>query len=198
INPWFQTELVTSHARHRVQQYLELLRPLAIDDSHARFGLQVTSPAEAAIADFVNQPALRTGYVILNPGAGWDSKRWPLERYAELTRRLQVRQTPCVVAWGGEQEHGWANTIIEQASGAAVLAPPTSLLQLAALLNHARLFVVSDTGPLHIAAALGAPCVALFGASSSLSCGPYGTMHISLQDALDQSAGRRRPGAENL
>src|SRR5439155_2447498 len=69
INPWFQTELVTSHARHRVQQYLELLRPLAIDHSHVRFGLQIPIAAEPTVADFVTQPTLRAGYVILNPGA---------------------------------------------------------------------------------------------------------------------------------
>jgi heptosyltransferase-1 len=197
INPWFQTQHVVSHARHRVQQYLELLRPLAIDHSHVRFGLKIPNTAHAKLADFVNQPALRTGYVVLNPGAGWDSKRWPLDRYSELAQRLHAHQTPCVVAWGGDQEHAWAKTIVEQSRGAAILAPPTSLIELSALLQRARLFVGSDTGPLHIAAALETPCVALFGASSAVACGPYGQSHITLQKAFDQSPGRRRPGSDN-
>jgi lipopolysaccharide heptosyltransferase I len=197
INPWFQTERVASHARHRIPQYLELLRPLAADHSQVRFGMKIPHSAYGRLADFLNQSSLHAGYIVLNPGAGWDSKRWPLDRYAELARQLQTHRMPCVIAWGGEQEHAWAKAIVDQSRGAALLAPPTSLLELAALLQHARLFVGSDTGPLHIAAALNTPCVALFGASSAAICGPNGHSHISLQKAFDESSGRRRRGADN-
>jgi lipopolysaccharide heptosyltransferase I len=197
INPWFQTEYIVSQARHRVPQYLELLRPLGIDHSQVRFGLKIPNSAQTKVSEFVNQPALRSNFIILNPGAGWDAKRWPLDRYAELACRLQERNMPCVVAWGGDQEHAWAKSIVEQSRGAAILALPTSLLELAALLQRARLFAGSDTGPLHIAAALDTPCVALFGASSAVACGPYGNGHITLQKALDASSGRRRPGSDN-
>ncbi len=197
LNPWFQTERVCSQARHRIPQYLDLLRPLAVDHSQVRFGLKIPHAAQSAVADFINQSPLRAGYIVLNSGAGWDSKRWPLDRYGALARELQTHRMPCVVAWGGEQEHAWAKTIVEQSHGTAILAPPTSLLELAALLQRARLFIGSDTGPLHLAAALGTPCVALFGASSAVACGPYGHNHISLQKAFDESAGRRRHGADN-
>jgi lipopolysaccharide heptosyltransferase I len=199
INPWLQTEQVTTHSRHRVPQYLELLRPLAVNQSQhrIRFGLRIPHTAEQAITDFVYQPALRGGFVVLNPGAGWDSKRWPVERYAEVARDLAGHGIKAVVAWGGKEEEAWAKTIVEQSRGAAVQAPPTSLLELAALLAKARLFVGSDTGPLHLAAALGTPCVALFGASSGVACGPFGPGHVMLQDAHDESSGRKRKGADN-
>jgi lipopolysaccharide heptosyltransferase I len=197
INPWLQTELVASRAAHRVERYLELLRPLGIECASVRFGLSIPSAAEEMAVEFANRAELRGGFVALNPGAGWDSKRWPIERYAEVARHLAARGTPSIVSWGGELERAWAQTIVTMSQGAATLAPPTSLLELGAILRRARLFVGSDTGPLHLAAALGTPCVALFGASSSAACGPYGIGHICLQEAIDESAGRKRPDGDN-
>jgi len=199
ISPWCQTELVTSHTRHRITQYLELLRPLGLSTwtNNMRYGLKVPSDAENAIEDFVAQPALRSGFVEINPGAGWDSKRWPVDRFAEVARDLAAHGIKSVVTWGGREEESWAKTIVEQSRGAALPAPSTSLPQLAALLKHARLFVGSDTCPLHMAAAVGVPCVALFGASSGVACGPFGAGHTILQEAQDESPGRKRKGADN-
>jgi ADP-heptose:LPS heptosyltransferase len=191
INPWLQTELVASRATHRVERYLELLRPFGIEQPRVRFDLTIPRDAEAKAAE------LRGDYVVLNPGAGWDSKRWPLERYAEVARHMAKAGLHCVVTWGGSLELAWAEGIVAESEGAAVLAPPTTLLELAAILRQARLFVGSDTGPLHMAAAVGTPCVALFGASRAEACGPHGSGNIVLQQALDESPGRKRAGADN-
>jgi heptosyltransferase I len=197
INSWLQTETVASRTSHRVTQYLELLGPLGVERSRVRFGIKIPLAAESSIARFLHREAPRGGYVVLNPGAGWDSKRWPLERYAEVAQHLSTRGITPIVAWGGEQEKTWAASIVEQAAGAAIMAPNTSLLELAALLKGARFFVGSDTGPMHLAAAVGTPCVALFGSSVASVCGPYGPHHITLQRAFDESPGRKRPGADN-
>jgi heptosyltransferase-1 len=197
LNPWLQTELVASFAEQRVARYLELLRPLGIDRPPVRFGLSLRPAAQAMAEQFASRPELRGGYVALNPGAGWDSKRWPIERYAAVARHLASRGIPSVVAWGGPQERAWAETIAAESHGAAILAPPTTLVELAAVLGRARLFVGSDTGPLHLAAAVGTPCVALFGASSAAACSPYGSGHITMQAAFDESPGRKRAGADN-
>jgi heptosyltransferase I len=196
LNPWLQTELVASRAVHRVERYLELLTPLRIERPQVRFGLRIPA-ADEKLSLFFSHQELRGGFVAINPGAGWDSNRWPIERYAEVARNLGQHAVRSVVTWGGPQERQWAEAIVAQSGGAALLAPPTSLLELAALLKRARLFVGSDTGPLHLAAAVGTPCVALFGASSAAGCGPFGPGHVCLQEALDESAGRKRPGADN-
>jgi ADP-heptose:LPS heptosyltransferase len=104
---------------------------------------------------------------------------------------------PSVVTWGGRRERDWAETIVRDSQGAAQLAPPTSLVELAAVLARAKLFVGGDTGPLHLAAALGTPCVALFGSSLAAACGPYGDGHIALQAAYDASPHRKAKGADN-
>jgi lipopolysaccharide heptosyltransferase I len=197
INPWMQTELVFSRAVHRVNRYLELLDPLGIEPPAVGFGLQIPASAEGKAHELAARPELQGGYAVLNPGAGWDSKRWPVERFAQTARHLAAWGVPSVVTWGGRRENLWAEQIVAAAGPAAILAPPTSLLELAAVLRAGRLFVGSDTGPLHLAAAMGTPCIGLFGASEGTACGPFGGGHIVLQAALDNSMTRKRPGSDN-
>jgi lipopolysaccharide heptosyltransferase I len=197
LNPWLQSELVTSQATPRVERYLELLRPLGIERPRVEFGLTLPAAAVATAANIVAQNRLTQRFAVLNPGAGWDSKRWPAERYAEVAAHLSSRGVSSLVVWAGPQENSWAQEIASRSQRAAVLAPSTSLLELAALVGRASLFVGSDTGPLHLAAAVNTPCVALFGASSGVACGPFGGQHKVLQVALDESPGRKRPGADN-
>jgi heptosyltransferase I len=197
IGPWLQTELVASRQRHMVDRYLELLGPIGATRPRVRFGIQIPEPAQGVVRLLAAQPELHGGYAVLNPGAGWDSKRWPVERYSLVAQHLARRGVRSVVTWGGRRERAWAESIVSQAAGCALLAPPTSLLELCAVLRNARLFVGSDTGPLHIAAALETPCVAMFGSSLASACGPYGSGHIALQAAYDNTRTRKQPGADN-
>jgi lipopolysaccharide heptosyltransferase I len=197
ISPWLQTELVESQAAHVVDHYLELLRPLGIESPRPQFGLSIPTAATEKAEELAALPQHFGGFAVLNPGAGWDSKRWPPERFAEVARHLATRGLSSVVTWGGRRERAWAEAIVAEAAGACAMAPPTSLLELAAILRAARLFIGSDTGPLHLAAAAGTPCIALFGASSGTFCGPRGEGHVILQVAFDRSAARKRPGADN-
>ena len=120
------------------------------------------SLARAGIGDFV----------VVSPGGGWRSKCWPPERYgalcAELWRRLGVR----AVVNAGPGEEALAGAVVTAAAPATPLVLPPSLRQLAALLGLARVVVAADTGPLHLAAALGTPVVALFGPTDPARNGP--------------------------
>jgi ADP-heptose:LPS heptosyltransferase len=99
---------------------------------------------------------------------------------------------PSLVVWAGNQERSWADAIVAGSSGHARLAPPTSLTQLAALARRARLFIGSDTGPLHLAAAVGTPCVGLYGPMPAERNGPYGPQHIALQVRHFEGTSRQR------
>jgi ADP-heptose:LPS heptosyltransferase len=88
---------------------------------------------------------------------------------------------PSVVTWAGGRESRIAQEIVAKSGGHALPAPPTSLPQLAALLRRARVVVGSDTGPLHLAAAVGTPCVGLYGPTRVEKSGPYGTQHVAIQ-----------------
>ena len=78
-----------------------------------------------------------------------------------------------------------------------MLAPDTSLSELAALCREARLFVGSDTGPLHLAAAVGTQCVAMYGPTKPSICGPYGQNHIALQSWYQDGTSSKRRGNDN-
>jgi heptosyltransferase-1 len=114
----------------------------------------------SALATGNRQPATR---IVILPGAGKLTKQWP--RFRELAKRL----SDVVVAWG-PGERALAESI------GAELAPPTNIRELAQLLRDARLVIGSDTGPLHLAAALGTSVVGLYGPTNPARNGPYGQL----------------------
>jgi heptosyltransferase I len=144
-------------------------------------------------------PALRemlarqgiTDFCVVSPGGGWKSKCWPPERYgslcAELWRRLSLRVA--VNAGPGEEE--LARAVIAAAAPAKPLLFSPSLRELAALLSLARLVVAADTGPLHLAAALGTPVVALFGPTDPARNGPV-PKGMVLRNASERETTYRR------
>lgn len=195
---WLNNQLVSPQKDHVIDRYLELLRPLGISRPSVQYALRI-DPVARQTADLVIQKSgMQPGFALINPGAGWPSKVWPAERYGMVAGYLgQVRQLRSLVVWAGDQELEWARQIVELAHGHAVLAPPTSLTELAALTQAARLMVGSDTGPLHLAAALETPCVCLLGPTQPRHCGPYGLGHVAIQEQLQQGTGRQRRGVDN-
>lgn len=198
ISPWLQTELVQSRQPHVVDRYLELLSPLGIDIPRGEFRFPTDAAAGASLASFIDQPMLQGGFAVVNPGAGWDSKVWPAERYAEVAQHLAARHgLATVVVWAGDRERAWAEQIVAQSGGKAIQAPQTSLLALGEMLRQAVLFVGSDTGPLHMAAAVGIRCVGIYGPTKPGECGPYGMGHQTLQAFYQSGSARQRRSAGN-
>jgi len=194
----FYTEQVVARSRHVVDRYLELLAPLGIADPQARFELPHNAAAEATIDRALRDLGLQSPLAVINPGAGWPSKVWPAERYALVARHLGAsRGLRSLVVWAGDIERQWAAEIVAGSGGYAKLAPRTSLVELAAACRRASLFVGSDTGPLHLAAAIGVPCVGLFGPMPGDRNGPYGTQHVIVQKVCLQGSSRARRTANN-
>jgi lipopolysaccharide heptosyltransferase I len=159
-------------ARHVVDQHLALLGPLGVAPHSATFWLPRDPAAEAAMARALESPRR---LVVLHPGSGQAAKRWASARFAELARRLRADIGAAVLILWGPAERESAEAIA-RASGAR-LAPPTDLPALLALLRRTRVMVAADTGPLHLAAALGVACVGLYGPTDPSRTGPYGTGH---------------------
>ena len=195
--PWLNTELVAPQTSHAVDRTLELLRPLGIESPHVEFRLPRSPEADTAIHAWLTVHCGRAP-MVMHPGAGWDSKLWSPARYADVARRLQqLHGLPTVVAWAGARVRGWAEEIVAAAPGAAILGPACTLPELIALLRRARLYVGSDSGPLHMAVAAGAPTVSLFGPSRPEYNGPYGAGHCVLQAYFQQGTTRQRKRAHN-
>ncbi len=117
---------------------------------------------------------------MLNVGAGWPTKVWPVKRQIEFARALGRRRQPLVLVWGSPAEHDLAEEIAGEA-GSGLVAPPTTIPQLAALLAGAALVVSGDTGPLHLSQAVGTPAIGLFGPVPATRNGPRGRGYRTLQ-----------------
>jgi heptosyltransferase I len=176
-------------ARHVVDQHLALLGPLAVTEPVREFRLPRDPDAEARAEAFLAGCGFVPGrrLVLLNPGAGRTDKRWPVERFRTLAERLGEDPGALVLVVWGPGEHADAGHIAAEGRR-AVCAPPTNLDQLVAFLRRASVLVAADTGPLHLAAALGTPCVGLYGPTSAVRNGPYGSGHRCLQGIAGQVA----------
>jgi heptosyltransferase-1 len=133
-------------------------------------------------------------FAILNPGAGWGAKRWPAERYGEVARKLAHQGMRSILNYGpGEEELVRA---AEAASAGTAKAMSCSITELIALTRRARLFIGGDTGPLHLAAALRVPVVAIYGPTDPARNGPYGTRSVVLRSPESVTTHARRAAAD--
>lgn len=194
LSPWLNTRLVDGDRMHVVDRNLALLGPLGIDRPEVRFDVPLDEADRRAADRILAEADLTEPLAIINPGAGWASKLWPPERFAAVARHLgETWDLPSLVVWAGEDERCRAERIVTESALHSRLAPPTTLRELAALSTRAVLFISSDTGPLHLAAAVGAPCVGLFGPWPVQQHGPYGPRHIALQGLrIDRGTRQRR------
>lgn len=185
-NALFTNRHVTppASARHVVEQYLALLAPLGIEPGPAEFRVPVPAAAERRMEEFLLKEGVKPGdrLVAINPGAGRQEKRWPVARFSALAERLASEAAARVLLlWGPDEAHMAREIALAVPGTSALLSPPTDLGELAALLRRCRLMVANDTGPLHLAAALGTPSLGLFGPTRAERNGPYGPRCRGLQ-----------------
>ena len=199
LSRWFNNELVEASGTHVLEHYLSMLRPLGIESPAVKFDLPERA-AEAEVVDRFLQTSGLAGrrFAVLNPGAGWPSKMWPAERYGALARHLhEAHGVASIAAWGLKTELPLAETIVAMSAGHAQMAPPTTMMQLAALCRRAALFVGSDTGPMHLAVAVGTPTISMHGPSRADWCGAYGRQNIRLQIRYEDGSSLERRRADD-
>jgi lipopolysaccharide heptosyltransferase I len=198
LSSLFYNETVRPTRQHVVDRHLELLGPLGIENPSVRFGIPEHSEDVKRIERFLCEQRDAGRFAVIQPGAGWPSKLWPVSRFAAVARHLGRRHAVrCVAVWAGPEELAWARRIAEESAGWATVAPETSLTELASLERRATLFLGADTGPLHLAAAVGTPCVGLYGPMDAARTGPYGRQHMAIQNAHLTGGSRRRRSAGN-
>lgn len=155
--------------RHVVHANLALLAALGIVAPALEFPLD---RVDSIVARQIRE-ATDGRYALLNPCAAWPNKRWPPSRFGAVAAGLRDRHglTP-VVLWGpGERAIG--EELVGASSGAAVLSPATSIADLVELARGASLMISGDTGPMHLAAAVGTPLVGIFGPTRPARNGPW-------------------------
>lgn len=166
------------HSRdHVIERYLDVARYLGADIREIEFPLPDLAKEEQSIMKKLAERGLgEQQYVVFVPGARWETKEWPPEHYAVLADKITQDGTFIVLA-GGPDEKEKAVHILKtaQAKNIIDLTGQTSLRELAALIKGCKVFISGDTGPLHFAAALKKPLIAMYGPTKADRTGPYGS-----------------------
>jgi len=181
---WFYDQRVRTSGSHVIEQYHSLSeavagRPLGV--SRAEFPRD--DDAEESITRKLDSGR---ELVLINPGAGWGAKQWPAERFGEVARALAADGLTALINFGPGEER--LAKQVEEASGGTAVSISCSIGELIALTRRVRLFIGGDTGPLHLAAALGVPLIAIFGPTDPARNGPYGTNNIVLRNAASRTS----------
>ena len=165
-------------ALHVIRKNLTLAGALGADASVIRFPLRI--PASPVTEVIRTRLGHHRGFVVLNPGAAWASKRWLPERFGAVAQWLRrVCDLVSVVTWGPGDKTA-AAAVVASAAGSAELAPATGVADLAAVMQEAALVVSGDTGPAHLAAAVGTPLVGLFGPTNPTRNGPWSKTDLTV------------------
>jgi heptosyltransferase I len=188
---WFFSERVSTQGVHVIEQAIEVVNKIAGESlPFVPAALPTDKNAESEAAK-LSQP-----FVLLNPGAGWGAKRWPIDRYASVASHL------CASGYGviinaGPGEELIANELTSLLSGVtkATMLQPT-LSELIEITRKAALVIAGDTGPLHLASALGRPVVAIFGPTDPGRNGPFGGSYRVLRHPESKRDHSRRSEPE--
>ena len=170
--PILYTDRVRSTEAHIADQNGELSRRAGARSGTAGVKLAVPPSGESTVREYLQTNGVAR-YIALSPGGGWRSKCWPPDRFGALCRKIRDSLgIGCVVNYGPGEE-GLAKEVCDASGGAGPLLYNGELGSLMALLRNAICVVGGDTGPLHLAVALGTPAIALFGPTDPARNGPY-------------------------
>lgn len=194
---WYTRPVIAS-GTHVVDQNISIVKAVIQNElAHSDIAGNVpmlplllpTDPqAEAQVAQRLAEHNIQD-FAILNPGAGWGAKRWPAERYGRVAKVLARDGVKSILNYGPGEE----DLARDAASASEGTAYPMqlSISELIALTRRAKLFIGGDTGPLHLAAALRIPTVAIFGPTDPARNGPYGNRSVVLRNPASPTTHKR-------
>jgi lipopolysaccharide heptosyltransferase I len=191
ISTFFTNRKVAEEGSHIIERNMGFAGELEADAGDISFGVPVEEPAKRYIDDFLkSRNVYNKRIVIMHPGVTWETKKWPIENYARLSEEIVKKfDDTAIVITAGPGEEKLAEKCRK---GDVVIANGMNLSQLAALLDKCELFIGSDTGPLHLAAALGKRVIGLYGPTDPARNGPYGEKNFAVWKKLPCSGCWRR------
>ena len=192
-SPWFYTHRVPvlNPDIHAVDRYLSVAASLGASlPGKPRFGFKLLKEDMATVREMCERRgfSIDRPWVAMNIGARWPTKRWPLASFAVVIDQLYEAHREPVVMIGGADERAYTQKLRALAKSPFIdLCGEIPLGCLPALFSTATAMITNDSGPMHIAAALGIPVVAMFGPTSATRTGPYGTGHHVLSGQVSCS-----------
>ena len=163
---WFFDQRIETRGVHVIEQSLEVANGIFGEDLPLTMPLLPRDAAAEAKADALPRP-----FVLLSPGAGWGAKRWPAERYGAVAKCIAEAGYTVVINSGPAEEHLGEEIVANSGGAARILV--LEMAELIAVTRRASLAIAGDTGPLHLACALGIPVVGIFGPTDPRRNGPY-------------------------
>ena len=184
-----------SHVRdHVIERYLDVARYLGCSINEIQFPMPNLQKEWLAVEG--KSEAVKKPYVVLVPGARWETKKWPAEYFAKLANMILSVGKQVVLA-GGPEEVSLGKQITDLAPRVVNMTGKTSQRELGALIQHCTAYISGDTGPLFIAAAMKKPLIALYGPTRPDRTGPYGSEEAVIITAPVSCAGCLRKHCDN-
>jgi heptosyltransferase-1 len=165
---------------HALSRGMMLLNAVGIPTNEIEYKLPVSNDDREKVDELMKKHGIKGvgSLIAINPVAKWESKLWPNERFSRLADTIIDEYDAKIIFTGGPGDGPIIQNIMSAMEGRALnLAGHTTLKMLAALYEKTVLVISTDTGPMHLAAAVGTPVVALFGPTAPWRTGPYGTGH---------------------
>jgi heptosyltransferase-1 len=170
----FYTERVIPVGRHVAELNYSLAQQAGASRPQTpEYPLRVPAGGAASVRARLHDLGITGDYVVVGPGGSWRAKCWPAERYGEFCRELERKFEMRVVVIHGPGEKQIAEEVVRAAAPSRPTLISTTIEELMGLLAHARCLVAADSGPLHLAAALGTPVVGLYGPTDPARNGPF-------------------------
>lgn len=189
LRPGWHTVIRPDLGQHAIHVCNDVCEALGVPVHDLEPEVFLNPRATSQTLDSLTQLHIQPGqFLLVNPFSRWRSKEWPLERYAELIRRLNRTHGLPIIITGGPDRWRDSHKLLTMlpADAALSLVGQITLEQAMCLYAQARLMITGDSGPMHLAAALGTRVVALFGPTFPERTGPWGKDHIVIQ--------KKRPG----
>ena len=182
--------------RHAVTRYLEVLQRHGVDTTDARPHLQLTEEERTTAHQFLAEAGRMSERLLvgIHPGGNWEYKLWDARNYAHVASTLAKKLNAAISLFAGPNERELQTEVANMMDVPPILVKTNDLRQLAALISACDVYVGNDTGPMHIAAAVDTPVVALFGSTNHHRSGPYGDKHTIVQSGINLGCNPCHPG----
>ena len=163
---------------HAVDRNLKIAKFMGCDISQINYPMAELPEDQGLVGSLPKE------FVVISPSAGKEANRWPAERFGKVAKQLPIKS----IVLSSQEDKAVADVVVEYSGGRAVsLAGQTGLIDLFTVIKRAKCFLSNDTGPMHIAAALGVPVFAVFGPANPDRTGPYGDIHTIIREDMDCS-----------
>ncbi len=182
--------------RHAVTRYLEVLNKHGVDTKDFRPCIQLTEAEKTDVVEFLQENGLANKRILIgiHPGGNWEYKLWSAEKFAKLADILHASHDASILLFAGPNERKLQAKIARMMHTPPLLIETENLRKVAALISSCNLYIGNDTGPMHIAAAVGTPVVALFGSTDHTRSGPYGEQNTVVQSGIKLGCNPCHPG----